>query len=121
MTIRTETDGAGDLAQTARWLMRHRGRVLNLDGTRRLTLGAPISGARSVIVAAVLQDGESTPQLGGVVRALASRYESEPARLVFEGRSPAGMPRAEAEAVAVEVLERIARLVVDRPALAEVA
>jgi hypothetical protein len=122
MTIRIETNGASDLFRTQLWLNRHRGGVVRLDGTRRLALGTPISGARAVIIAAVLQDDERPgPQLGGVVRALSNRTESEPVRLVFEGRSPAGLSREEAEATATEVLERISGMVVDDQPLAEVA
>jgi hypothetical protein len=122
MTIRIETDGASDLSRTQQWLKRHRGGIVRLDGTRRLALGTPISGARAVIIAAVLRDDEREgPQLGGVVRALSNRIESEPVRLVFEGRSPAGLSREEAEAAATEVLERISGMVVDDQPLAEVA
>lgn len=121
-TIRIETDGASDLSRTQSWLARHRGDVVRIDDTKRLALGNPISGARAVIVAAVLQDdGHPGPQLGGVVRALSKRAESEPVRLVFEGRSPADLPRDEAEAIAAEVLERISVLVVDDQPMAEVA
>ena len=122
MTIKIETDGASDLARTLLWLTRHRGEVVRLGGTRRLALGTPISGARAVIVAAVVQDDNRPgPQLGGVLRALSNRSESAPVRLVFEGRSPAGLSQEEAEAAAIEVLERISGLVVDDQAMAEVA
>ena len=122
MTIRIETDGASDLGRVHHWLTRHRGEVVNLDGTRRLALGTPISGARAVIIAAVVQDdAHPGPQIGGVVRALSNRSDFEPVRLVFEGRSPAGLPREEAEATAMAILERISWLVVDDQSLAEVA
>ena len=122
MTIRIEADGASDLGQTRSWLARHRGEVVRLDETRRLALGNPISGARAVMISAVLQDdARRGPEIGGVVRALSNRSESEPARLVFEGRSPAGLPQVEAEAIAAEILERISGLVVDDQPLAEVA
>ena len=122
MTIRIETDGANDLGETMSWLARHRGEVVRLDGTKRLVLGNPISGARAVIIAAVLQDdGHPGPQLGGVVRALSNRTETEPVRLVFEGRSLAGLPRDEAEAIATKILERISGLVADSEEMAEVA
>lgn len=125
MTIRMETDGASDLDRVHVWLTRHRGEVVTLDDTRRLLLGTPISGARAVIIAAAVQDdAHPGTQLGGVVRALANRSDFEPVRLVFEGRSPAGLPREEAEATAMAILERISWLVVDeQPAqpIAEVA
>ena len=108
MTIRIETDGSSDLSRVYLWLTRHRGQTIDLDGNRRIALGVPISGARAVIVAAVLQDDRRPrPQLGGVLRALSNRTEAEPVRLVFEGRSPGGLPRDEAELVATQVLERI--------------
>ena len=122
MTIRIETDGASDLGHTTSWMARHRGEVVRLDATKRLALGNPISGARAVIISAVLQDdGRPGPQLGGVVRALSNRTQSEPVKLVFEGRSPAGLPPKEAEAIATEILERISVLVVDDQPIAEVA
>jgi hypothetical protein len=107
-TIRIETDGSSDLARVYMWLTRHRGQIVDLDVNRRITLGVPISGARAVIVAAVLQDDRKPgPQLGGVLRALSNRTEAEPVRLVFEGRWPGGLGRDEAALVAAEVLERI--------------
>jgi hypothetical protein len=122
MTIRIETDGASDLSQTVSWLARHRGEIVRIDDRKRLALGNPISGARAVIIAAVVEDdGHPGPQLGGVVRALSNRTESEPVRLVFEGRSPAGVPQVEAEAIAAEILERISVLVFDDQPMAEVA
>lgn len=121
-TIRIETDGASDLARVHLWLTRNRGQVVRLDDTKRLALGTPISGARAVIVAAVVQDdAHPGPQLGGVVRALSNRTDAEPVKLVFEGRSPTGLPRDEAEAAAAEILERISGLVVDDQPMAEVA
>ena len=122
MTIRIESGGASDLGRILRWLTRHRGEVVMLDATMRVALGSPISGARAVIVSAVVQDDTHPgPQLGGVVRALAGRTEFEPARLVFEGRSPAGLTQQDAEAVATEILERISWLAVDEGPLAAVA
>jgi hypothetical protein len=109
-TIRIETDGAGDLSQVNRWFARHRGRVVELDQTRRLALGIPIKGARAVIVAVTLHDGRRPgPELGGVVRAISNRTNLEPVRLIFEGRSPVGLPRSEAEAIATEVLDVVSR------------
>lgn len=122
MTIRIETDGASDLARMTLWLGRHRGEVVRIDESKRLLLGTPITGARAVIIAAVLQDdGRPGPQIGGVVRALANRTDAEPVRLVFEGRSPAGLPREQAEAIAAEVLERISGLALEDRPMAEVA
>jgi hypothetical protein len=109
-TIRIEADGAGDLSQVNRWFARHRGGVVELDQTRRIALGIPITGARAVLVAVTLQDERRPrPELGGVVRAISSRTNLEPVRLVFEGRSPIGLPRSEAEAMATEVLHAVSR------------
>lgn len=122
MTIRIETDGATDLSRITLWLAQHRGEMIRIDDSRRLLLGTPITGARAVIVAAVLQDdGRPGPQIGGVVRALANRTDAEPVRMVFEGRSPAGLSREEAERIAAEVLERISGLAVEDLPMAEVA
>lgn len=121
-TIRIETEGSADLARVHAWMTRHRGQVVALDETKRIALGVPITGARSVLVAAVVQDETRPgPQLGGVVRALSNRTDAEPVKLVFEGRSPGGLTRDEAEAIATGVLERISGLVVDDLPLAEVA
>src|SRR2546430_5718382 len=100
-TIRIETVGAADLGRVYLWLTRHRGQVVKLDGTRRLALGVPITGARAVIIAAVLQDdGATGPQLGGVLRAISNRTGDEPGRLGFAGRSAAGLTRDGAESAA---------------------
>lgn len=120
-TIRIETEGSVDLASVYSWMTRHRGQVVALDETRGLALGLPITGARSVLVAAVVQDEtRPEPELGGVVRALSNRTDAEPVKLVFEGRSP-GRTRDEAEAIATGILQRISGLVVDDMPLAEVA
>lgn len=122
MTIKVEADGANDLDHVLLWLSQHRGQIVELDDTKRLALGVPISGARAVIVAAVLQDDSRPgPQLGGVLRALSNRSVAEPVRLVFEGRSAGGLTPAEAEAVATQVLDRISELVADDGLAAEVA
>ena len=94
------------------WLSRHRGQTLDLDRMRQLEFGVPISAARAVLVAVTLQDGErGATQLGGVVRAIASRSESQPVRLVFEGRSPSYLEPGDAATAASELLETISRLV----------
>src|SRR5438477_11698863 len=105
-TIRIETDGTSDLARVYLWLTRHRGQAIELDRSKRLVFGVPISGARAVIVAVVLQD-DSKPgtQIGGVLRAISIRVDTEPVRLVFEGRSPARLSPAAAQAAATRVLE----------------
>jgi hypothetical protein len=121
-TIRIETGGTTDLAQVYMWLTRHRGKIIELDRGRRLVFGVPISGARAVIVAVVVQDdAHPGPQMGGVLRALSSRTDAEPVRLVFEGRSPNGRPRSEAEVVAADVLDRISEMIADNDLVAEVA
>src|SRR5256885_13466609 len=95
--IRIETDGAAGLGRVYLWLTRHRGQVVELDGARRLALGVPITGARAVIIAAVMQDdGTTGPQLGGVLRAISNRTVDEPVRLVFGGCSPCRPTRDEA-------------------------
>src|SRR3954467_13945180 len=120
--IRIEVEGPGDLPRMQEWLSRHRGQRLELDRTRQLEFGVPISAARAVLVAVTLQDGDpNIAQLGGVVRAIANRSESEPVRLVFEGRSPAHLQPAEAETAASQLLGTISRLVTEDEAVAEVA
>ncbi|SRR5712692_557986 len=112
-TIRIEADGAGDLSQVYQWFTQHRGGIVELDRGRRLTLGIPISGARAVLVAVTLQDERSPgPELGGVVRAISNRTNLEPVRLVFQARSPNGVARDEAEALATEILFAVAKLMI---------
>jgi hypothetical protein len=122
MTVRVEADGANDLDRVLLWFSQHRGQIVELDDTKRVALGVPISGARAVIVAAVLQDDDRPgPQLGGVLRAISSRSAAEPVRLVFDGRSSGRLTPAEAEALALMVLDRISELVGDDDRIAEVA
>jgi hypothetical protein len=119
--IRIETDGATGLARTQAWLSRHRGQSIDLDRTRQLEFGVPISGAGAVLVAVTVGDGESRPQLGGVVRAIATRGEGEVIRLVFEGRSPAHLEPDDAQSMAVDLLAVISRLVEEDDLTEEVA
>jgi hypothetical protein len=121
-TIRIETDAASDLASVHMWLAQHRGKIVSLDENTRVMLGVPISGARAVIVAAVVHDdAHPGPQLGGVLRAVSSRTDGEPARLVFEGRSPGGLSREQAETAATELLEHVNRQIAGDGLVAKVA
>lgn len=121
-TVRLEFDGTNDLASIYWWLSQHRGEVLELDRGRRLILGVPISGARAVIVAVVLQDDlHPGPPIGGVLRALSNRADSEPARLVFEGRSPSGLSSDESNRIAAEVVDVISQQIASDSAIANVA
>jgi hypothetical protein len=106
--IRIEADGASDLSRVYLWLSRHRGQNLELDPNRRIAFGTPISGARAVIVAVALQDQDNPGfQLAGVVRAISSPTEADPVRLVFEGRSAAGIAPDKAQALATKILDAI--------------
>src|SRR6266478_5151202 len=108
MTIRIERDGASNLASVHLWLTRHRSEVIALDEGKHLELGTPISGARAVLIAAVLKDdGRPGPQLGGILRAISSRTDGEPVRFVFDGRSPGALSREQAETVAADLLEQV--------------
>src|SRR5438309_10049765 len=109
-TIRIETYGTSDLARVYLWLTRHRGQAVELDRNKRLVFGVPISGARAVIVAVSLQDDRRPgTQLGGVMRAISSRIDSEPVRLVFEGRSPGGLTPDATERVATGVRQAMSQ------------
>jgi len=109
-TIRIEAEGPGGMLQVYEWFTRHRGSIVELDRSRRLGFGIPIVGARAVIVAVTLQDErQPRPQLGGVVRAISNRTDLGPVHLVFEGRSPIGMPSDEAEALATEILDIVSK------------
>ena len=120
--IRIEAQAATDLERVQGWFSAHRGQRIALDPERRVELGAPISGARAVLVAVTVLTAEApAPELGGVVRALASRRSEEPALLVFEGRSPAHLPDEDARLAAAELLEAISSLAAGRELMAEVA
>jgi len=120
--IRIETEAGTDLAHVQGWFSAHRGQKITFDRERRIELGAPISGARAVLVAVTLENSDaSAPELGGVVRALAAGRGEEPALLVFEGRSPAHIPDDDARAAAAGVLELISNLAAGHELMAEVA
>jgi hypothetical protein len=120
--IRIEAEAGTDLAHVQKWFSANRGQQISVDGQRRIELGAPISGARAVLVAVTMQTSDaSAPELGGVVRALARRSDQEPALLVFEGRSPAHIPDEDARTAAAGVLELISNLAAGHELIAEVA
>lgn len=114
-TMRIEADGASDLSRTYLWLSRHRGESVELPTGRRLTLGVPISGARAVIVAAVLDNG-----VGGVLRAL-SNPGGAGARVVFDVRSRGGLDGERLRAVGAAVVEAIARQIAEDDLVEQVA
>jgi len=120
--IRTESDGANDLARVYLWLSRHRGKSVELDRGSRLELGVPISGARAVIVGVALHpEGVEAPSLGGVVRAISDGSGGAPVRLVFDGRALAGLSRSEALSLADDLLATIDDLVAEDVLVANVA
>lgn len=101
-TIRVEADGATEMSRVQRWLTAHRGQEVDVDADKILTLGAPIIGARAVIIAAVLNNG-----VGGVLRALTNLGGS--VRFVFDIRARAGLNAEQVKAVGTETLDAIAR------------
>ena len=114
-TIRIEADGASEMSRVQRWLTNHRGQVVPLDGDRTMMLGVPISGARAVIIAAVLNNG-----VGGVLRALAS-LTGPPIRFVFEIRSRAGLNANEVRVIGAEALDAISRHIAEDDDVSKVA
>jgi len=112
--IRIETDGAGGMDKVYSWLARHRGQVIELDAEQKLRLGVPISGARAVIIAAVLGNG-----VGGVLRALSNLTGS--VRLVFEIRSRAGLNADQVRAIGTDALDAIARQIAEDDFVSQVA
>ena len=114
-TIRIEADGTTDMSRVYRWLTKHRGQSVPLDTDKTLTLGVPISGARAVIIAAVLNNG-----VGGVVRALAN-LTGPPIRFVFDIRSRAGLDADEVRAVGTETLDAISRQIAEDDVVSQVA
>jgi hypothetical protein len=120
--IRIETTGAADLARVHEWLSQHRGQTVELDQARQLEFGVPVAGARAVLVAVTMQDGdEATPQIGGVMRAIASRVDGDPVRLVFEGRSQAPLSGEQAESEALQMLGAISGLMAEDEPIRQVA
>jgi hypothetical protein len=120
--IRIETAGTTDLTRVNDWLSRHRGQTVELDRTKRLEFGVPVTAARAVLVAVTLQDGDGhTPQIGGVMRAIASRVDGDPVRLVFEGRWPAQLPGEQAESEALRMLGAISELMTEVEPISQVA
>jgi hypothetical protein len=114
--IRIEADGPSDLSLVHLWLARHRGEVVELDSEKRLTLGAPISGARAVIVAAVLENG-----VGGVLRALENTARNSGVRFVFDVRSTRGLSEAEVRSIGAEVVDEISRQIAEGDPVSKVA
>ena len=111
--IRIESDGASEMSSVYEWLSSHRGQVVPLGREKTVTLGVPISGARAVIIAAVLNNG-----VGGVFRALSSLTGS--VRFVFDVRSRGGLDPDQVRVVGGETLDAIARQIAE-DAVAQVA
>jgi hypothetical protein len=113
--IRIEADGTSEMSRVYRWLASHRGQVVPLDDDKTLTLGVPISGARAVLIAAVLSNG-----VGGVLRAL-TNLTGPPIRFVFDIRSRAGLDANEVRAIGAEALDAISRQIAEEDAVSQVA
>jgi hypothetical protein len=113
--IRIEADGKSEMSRVYRWLTSHRGQVVQLGSDTTLTLGVPISGARAVIIAAVLNNG-----VGGVLRALAN-LTGPPIRLVFDIRARAGLNPSELRAIGAEALDAISRQIAEDDVISQVA
>lgn len=114
-TIRVESDDPSEMSQVYVWLIRHRNQVVALDPERNLTLGAPISGARAIIIAAVLNNG-----VGGVLRVL-SNLTGPPVRLVFDIRSRGGLDADEVRAAGANALDSISRQIAEEDLISRVA
>ena len=56
-----------------------------------------------------------------MLRAISNRTVDEPVRLVFEGRSPAGLTRDQAESAAFELLDRVNEQIASDEVVAKVA
>jgi hypothetical protein len=113
--IRIEADAESEMSTVLRWLASHRGEVVELGSDRTLTLGAPISGARAVLIAAVLNNG-----VGGVLRALAN-LTGPPIRFVFDIRSRAGLDANEVRAIGADTLDAISRQIAEEEVVSRVA
>ncbi len=121
-TIRVETGGTSNVADVYRWLSDHRGQVVDLDEQKRIALGIPISGARAVIVAAVVQDDTRPgPQLRGTLRALSTADDREPARMIFDVRATGAVDSSTVRELGSGVLQSVTALVSRSEALSTVA
>lgn len=114
--VRVEADATSDLYRVYLWLNRHRGQTVDLGEGRKLTLGVPISGARSAIVAAVTDDG-----IGGLLRAIATPDEDRPVRLMFDVRATRGRDAREVEEVGSGVLRAVSAHIADADLFERVA
>lgn len=113
--IRIEADGGNAMADTYSWFSRHRNQVVTLDSQRSVRLGVPISGARAVIVAAVLDNG-----IGGVLRALVN-LTGPPIRLVFDVRARGGLGAEDVRIAGAEALDSISRQISEEESISRVA
>lgn len=113
--IRIEAEGGSAMGDVYAWLSRHRNQVVALDSHRSVRLGVPISGARAVIVAAVLDNG-----IGGVLRALAN-LTGPPVRLVFDVRARAGFAPKDVQIAGADVLDLISRQIAEEESVSRVA
>lgn len=113
--IRIETDGATGMSEVRAWLARHRNQVITIDPDKSVMLGVPITGARAVLVAALLDNG-----IGGVVRALTS-LAGRPIRLIFDVRARGGLAPDEVRVVGAQVLDSISRQIAGEDLVSRVA
>lgn len=103
------------MSQVSGWLSRHRNQVVPLDSERSVLLGVPVSGARSVLIAALLDNG-----IGGVLRVLA-KLGGAPVKLVFDVRSRGGLAPEQVRAVGVVALDSISRQIAEESSASKVA
>lgn len=115
-TMRLTADSASDLYRVYLWLSRHRGQSVDLGDGRRLSLGVPISGARSAIVPAAVEGG-----IGGVVRAIATADQTRPVRFFFDVRATHGLDPAGVQADGAEVLRALSSQIADADVFEQVA
>jgi hypothetical protein len=121
--IRAELPAQTSLARIALWLSHHRGTEVELGGHQwQVSVGVPLTAARAAICPIALHTGgDAAALVSGCLRAIANPAISEPARLVFEGRSPTRLTRGEADSAAAEMLSALAERIASDDLLESVA
>jgi len=111
------------MARVCLWLSHHHGATVELAGrSGRVSLGAPLAGARAAVTPIALYcDGVAAPLLSGCLRASADGEPAMRVSLVFEGRAQSRLARDEAETTAAGMLYTLAERIASDDLLESVA
>lgn len=111
------------MARVCLWLSHHHKATVELGGRcGRVSLGAPLTGARAAVTPiALCRDGVDAPLLSGCLRASADAEAAVRVSLVFEGRAQSRLARDEAETAAAGMLYALAARIASDDLLESVA